>query len=772
MNNDNKQIAIEIIEHSPSLVIRMAGEREKWRTLFITQNISQYGYNRNDFLQGKLTWIDVVHEDDTGWLMERLDYYANIGKDVYVTEYRVQKADGSTVWVQDATTVVRDADGVPLYSDCIISDYSQTKKNIERIQDNYRQQGVLNEILRSLHGADSDKALHIIFDRTGVYLDISRILLFKDSEDHQHCHAVYEWCNIGVPSLEENDALHLSIELVVPEIATDLKKDGMRIVNFGEIPPNSLSEFEKEKVVASAVFSVYVDDAHYGFICFDECCKKRVWAKDTINFLKHISKLVSPALIRKRNEQVIQDMAQTDQLTSLHNRYYLENRLNDAIQQGRKSGRSGFVLFIDMDDFKVINDGYGHDYGDMILKEFAVFLQTNFSHTAEIFRFGGDEFVILLVGENADNIYSVLDGLLARAQLPWKVMDKSFYCTLSIGIVRFPEAYGDGREIVKNADIAMYEAKKMGKNNYVFFTHTLNNDSVARAEIEKAMREAIDDNFSAFDTHYQPLVDYEGNIVGAEALMRWTLPDGRRVPPAEFIPLAEYLGLIVPLGEFILRAAAKVCKQINQVHPSFYISVNASIRQFQHSGFFDRIHSIMREEEVPLSNLVLEITESMAMQDIQRMRVLSEELRKLGVRISMDDFGTGYSSLGNMHELPIDVVKIDRSFITAVTTDAYAKSFIHLITDLVHSMRKRICIEGVETATQLKYCRECFADYVQGYYLGQPMPAAQLLSLCFGDSANCRAMFEEAERAAGINEANLHRGPSRVFVRSATRRFF
>ncbi|MDL2283943.1 EAL domain-containing protein [Oxalobacter sp. OttesenSCG-928-P03] len=723
-NNPHRVIAEEIIERSPSVALRVTGENGKWITTFITENISAYGYNKEDFLSGKVVWTDIVHPDDIDELVATLDAYEAQGIDEYTTIYRILKSDGTPVWINDNSNVVRNENGEVIYADCIIADYTDTKKNLEKIGDNLRQQAVLNDILQGLHNSDLDESLQILLDRTGVYLDISRVILFENNPENTQCKAIYEWCNEGISSMGE---FSLDYQQDIPEIKADLEETGRSIINFGDIPVGSTDEFENEGVIAAAIFAVYIQEKPFGFICFDECVKERQWGEDTLGFLENISKLVSTALIRRRNERIIRDMALTDRLTGLSNRYHLETCLAEAYANAQHAKKDGYVLFIDMDDFKVINDGYGHDYGDIILKEFANFLKEDFGGIADIFRFGGDEFVILLHPEHADSVYTIINSLLARAQLPWNVIDKSFYCTLSIGVVRFPEGSTSSRDIIKNADIAMYQAKRMGKNSYAFYTGTLDNDSIARAEIEKEMRESIDNQFRGFSVVYQPLTHTDGNIIGAEALLRWTLSTGQPMSPAQFIPLAEYLGLIIPLGEFVLREAALFCRSVNETRPDFCVSINISIRQFQQQDFMERVLQILKETGVSPSNINFEITESMAMHDIQRVKTLSEDFRQHGIRISMDDFGMGYSSLGNMRELPIDVVKIDRTFIRDVSTDSYSKSFIRLITDLVHSMERKVCIEGVETGEQLDYCRECSADYVQGFLICRPIPPEQLL---------------------------------------------
>ena len=721
--------AEEIIERSPAVALRVTGKNGQGITAFITENIATYGYSKKDFLSGEITWADIVYPEDLDSLFTTQDGNKNDGIDEYSIIYRIKKSDGTPVWIHDNRNIVRDDNGEIVHSDCIITDYTETKINLEKIGDNLRQQAVLNDILQGLHDSDLDKSLQIILDRTGTYLGISRVILFEKKPNHTQCKAIYEWCNEGISSILSKGDFSLDYQKDILDTFVDLQTKGRCTINYDDITPSFMAEFRPKDVIALAIFSVYIQDEPFGFICFDECIKERQWNEDTIGFLQNIAKLVSTALIRRKNEQIIQNMALTDQLTKLKNRHSLEACLGKIISDARKFGQSGYVFFIDMDDFKIINDGYGHNYGDIILKEFATFLENDFGHIGDIFRFGGDEFVIILPPQNAASIDHIINGLLSRAQSPWVVIDKSFYCTLSIGIASFPDGSTSSGDIIKKADIAMYQAKRVGKNRYVFYSDKLDNDSITRAEIEKEMRESIDHQFRGFSVVYQPFSDINEKIIGAEALLRWTISSGENVAPIQFIPLAEYLGLIVPIGEFVLRQAAMLCKEINETLPSFRVSINFSIRQFLQNDFVERVMFILNETGVDPSNLIFEITESMAIQDIQRVRNLSEEFRSYGIRIAMDDFGVGHSSLGNMRELPLDVVKIDRTFIADVTKNDYAKSFIRLITDLVHSLGNHVCIEGVETSKQLVYCKECNADYVQGTFISPPISHDELHKL-------------------------------------------
>lgn len=726
---EDAQIALDIMESSPSVALRLCDDNGEWQTVFITKNIVNLGYTREDFLTGRVSWLDMVHPEDLPELKQKQRAFLAAHIDNYTTYYRIVNKDGICMWVADSTNVIRDEMGNLLYLDCVINDHTQIMENQARIRDSLEQQRVINDILQTLHASDFDKAVQNILDRTGEYLGISRVVLFADNVDHTVSRAMYEWVGEDIQPLLEMGTYAVNYKHDIPKIGTELQTNGLKIINYGHMSKETVTP----GVVASVVYSIYVGSEPYGFICFDECVKRRVWKNDTLIFLKNISKLVGTALIRKKNEESIRYMAYNDQLTGLTNRYRFDMFLEEAVAEARMKDKVGYVLFIDMDDFKIINEGYGHDYGDALLVAVANFLRDGFSDRSKVFRFGGDEFTILVNYRQAAGVFDMIEQILERARHPWIVMDREFYCTISVGVVRFPDGDLTATDIVKNADIALYQAKSQGKNSYVVYnSQTIEDDPMRRVEIEHKMRLAIENDCENFLVHFQPIVDKNGEVVGAETLVRW-LDGEMMVPPINFIPLAEYLGLIIPLGEHVMRKAAEQCKHINQYRPDFYVSLNVSIRQFQQRDFIKRAAEILEATGVNKRNIVFEVTEGMLVRDIEKMQRVMEQVRAMDVRIALDDFGTGYSSLSNMRQLPLDIIKIDRAFIIDVTSDAYSKSFIRLITELSHSMGRQVCVEGVETPEQLGYCLEYGVDTIQGFYHYRPMPAAEIQRLlCAG----------------------------------------
>lgn len=295
---ESRAIAEEIIEASPSIALRVTGVNGVWTTRFITRNIAKYGYARDDFLSGRLTWDRIVHPDDLAELVNSISEYKARGVARFNTIYRIIQADGEAVWVSDDAVVTYNSDGTVRHSDSVISDYSETKRYIEKIEDHYRQQRVLKEILLGLHDSDPDRAVQIILDCAGEYLDCSRVLLFKNLADHESCRTIYEWCNSGVKQIGE---FTLNYDRDIPEVRIELEARGTCVMDYGRVPERTAREFASRGVTAAAFFSIHVDNDRFGFIGFYECVAQRIWQGDTIRFLHTIAKLVAPGIQRLRN---------------------------------------------------------------------------------------------------------------------------------------------------------------------------------------------------------------------------------------------------------------------------------------------------------------------------------------------------------------------------------------------------------------------------------------------------------------------------------------
>jgi diguanylate cyclase (GGDEF)-like protein/PAS domain S-box-containing protein len=432
---------------------------------------------------------------------------------------------------------------------------------------------------------------------------------------------------------------------------------------------------------------------------------------------------------RKDAERQILHLAHHDTLTGLANRFSLHQRLEQALVLARRDNRGLVVLFIDLDRFKAINDSLGHPMGDRLLIEVGQRLRITVRESDVVARFGGDEFVVVITDVAEDNvgqISSLAGKILRRLSRAYSIAGRELHSTPSIGISVFPNDGSDVDALLKNADMAMYHAKSLGRANFQFFTPSMNEAAAERADLEGALRRAIDDN--QFLLHFQPQIDaVRGRTVCVEALVRWQHPQRGLVAPNKFIPLAEDTGLIEPLGRWVIDAA---CRQLwwmtHHGWPGIRIAVNLSARQLKQDDLIPWIEQLLAVHGVQAADLELEITESVAMENPEVTIGILRRLRELGVTLAIDDFGTGYSSLAYLKLLPIQRLKLDRSFVRDIEADHNDAIICSATIALAHSLGLEVVAEGVETEAQCSFLRYLGCDLIQGYYFSKPLPADAL----------------------------------------------
>ena len=432
---------------------------------------------------------------------------------------------------------------------------------------------------------------------------------------------------------------------------------------------------------------------------------------------------------KKLYQQKIEQQANNDFLTGLYNRMCCERDLVKYIDEAKQHNCKGAVLYLDLDDFKHINDGLGHQYGDVLLKAISHSLQRIEGVENTCYRMGGDEFIIIVPDSSFERFEKIIEEIRTVFNKPWFLKGADYYCTTSVGIVTFPDEGETVQDLIKKADIAMYEAKKSGKNRMAYYAENADSASNRRLDMEKSMRDATAEGYREFEVYYQPIVDIRKTgspCTGAEALIRWNSSKLGFVSPADFIPLAEYLGLINPIGNYVLREACVACKRWNESgHPYYKVNVNLSVVQLLQNDIVQIVEEIIKETGINPRNLTLEVTESLAINDMERMKQILGNIKRLGVRIALDDFGTGYSSLSHIREIPLDVIKVDQSFVTELAVDQYAQAFVKMVGELATALGVKICVEGVETAEQFKMLENMNVRLVQGYYFDKPMPREQ-----------------------------------------------
>ncbi len=429
---------------------------------------------------------------------------------------------------------------------------------------------------------------------------------------------------------------------------------------------------------------------------------------------------------RKQAEQRIGFLATHDCLTGLPNRELIQDRIAQAIAHTRRTGRQLGLLYLDLDRFKVINDGYGHPFGDAVLKAVAERVGVLVREGDTVSRQGGDEFLILLPDlHNAADAYIIAKKIVESLDCPIVVQDRKVHLSVSIGASVFPQDGETADALIDNADVAMYRAKDLGRNTCQFFTREMSEETQRRVNLETQLRSAV--AARQLQLVYQPKVSLESDgITGCEALLRWHHPELGMVSPAHFIPIAEDSGLIVPIGDWVLRTACMQAKSwSNAGLPPVCVAVNISARQFLQQDVVSWVMRTLRETDLPPAQLELELTESLLAQDVSKVIATFSQLRGIGVKLSIDDFGTGYTSLSYLKRFRVDTLKIDQSFVRDMLIDPEDATIVLAVIALAHNLGFKVIAEGVETAAHCRFLRRNGCDELQGYYFSKPLLAAE-----------------------------------------------
>ncbi|SFB06677.1 MULTISPECIES: GGDEF and EAL domain-containing protein [unclassified Bacillus (in: firmicutes)] len=643
----------------------------KTDVLLITQGIEKlYGYSLGDFYSDNTLWRKVIHPDDVHVLAER---EANFVKGNAVTSvYRIIRPDGEVRWIQDRGIPTLDEKGDLVDFSSVLFDITDRKESEDRYQ-------TLVEMSPDIIA---------VYSRGKIdYINETGSKLFRAESPEQL---------IGQPISK----------LIPPSVLTEIKNRELTMGNDYE--EKLRVEFQTVRLDGQRMnLEMSAMPIHY-----EGRMAKQIVGRD-------ISQ-------RKKAEKTIKYMAYYDTLTGLPNRNMFRKHLNDALMDN--VGSSLAVLFLDLDRFKIINDTKGHTTGDHLLHIVAKRLKNAVQDDGLVSRQGGDEFIILLEDADKTKASEVAERILKEFVSGFEVNEEEFFITTSIGISLAPFDGRDEETLIKHADTAMYLAKERGKNNYQFYTEKLKGLSSKKMELENGLRKGLEQK--QFILHYQPQVELEtGKITGMEALIRWKHPERGYISPGEFIPLAEETGLIVPIGKWVLKEACSQNKAWqDQGHLPVPIAVNISVRQLQEDSFVDTIKEVLRETKLPPCYLELEITESI-MQNIDRSVIILNELKDIGVKWSIDDFGTGYSSLSYLKHLPIDNIKIDKSFVDDITQHSSKGAMVKTIIDMGNNLQFKVIAEGIESEAQVEFLKEHGCWVGQGYYYSKPVPADQMEKL-------------------------------------------
>ncbi|MFJ7725150.1 EAL domain-containing protein [Neobacillus sp. NPDC097160] len=640
-------------------------------TLLITPGIEKlYGYSYIDFYQDLDLWKKVIYPDDVHLLDDREKKLAR-GETV-TSEYRIVRPDGEVRWIQDRGFPTLDSNGNFVDFNSVLFDITDRKESEDRY--------------RSL-------------------VEMSPDIIAVVSQDKIDYINEAGWKLVGASHPEELIGLS-PLKFVPAEIVEAFK---IKEAKHGE--KRTRLEFQVKQLNGETI-DVEMASAP---IFYEGRFAVQVVGRDITE--------------RKITEKTIQYMAYHDSLTGLPNRNNFRDHLNKVLNR-QQENKMLAVLFLDLDRFKIINDTKGHTVGDTILQRVANRLEMAIQNEGFVSRQGGDEFIILLEDVDKERATLIAQRILYEFSKPLEVNHQEFFVTPSIGISLYPTDGRDEESLIKNADTAMYQAKERGKNNFRFYSSNLNGISIRKMELENGLRKALEKN--QLTLHYQPQVSLvTGELVGIEALIRWQHPHHGFIAPSDFIPLAEETGLIVPIGKWVLWEACNQRKAWESAGLcDVPIAVNVSVRQFEDDHLVEYISTVLDEVGIEANQLELEITESI-MQNLENSTIILNKLKNRGVLLSIDDFGTGYSSLSYLKHLPIDKIKIDKSFVDDILYHSNQGVMVKTIIDMGLNMNFTVIAEGIEADEQLSFLKKNECKIGQGNLFSKPIPAGQMEEYLF-----------------------------------------
>jgi diguanylate cyclase (GGDEF)-like protein len=581
---------------------------------------------------------------------------------------------------------------------------------------------------------DFEPAIERALKSLGLAAGVDRVHIY-----HHHPHPSgaisrsirHEWARDGVqPTIHTLDAINQSYVETGHTRWYETLASGQTISGLtSEFPAVERVSLERNGVLSVLMTPIFVHEQCWGYISFDECKVPRRWSTSEESILFTMATSLGNTIQRRRTEEAIQYQAVHDALTGLPNRILFEDQLSRSLSYIQGSDQMLAVMFLDIDRFKTINDTLGHTYGDNLLKAISERLKGCLRDREKdmLAHWGGDEFLILINQvPHPQDVAKVAQRILAALKEPFEIGNQELHITASTGLAIYPIDAQDAESLIKHADIALYRAKENGRNNFQFYTPAMSTNASQVFAVEKQLYRALERG--EFSLAYQPQISLQTcDIIGVEALLRWKNPELGMVSPATFIPLMEENGLIIPIGEWVLRTACAQNKAWQDAGiPAIAMSVNLSVKQFRHANLVALITQILNETNLDPRLLDLEITESIAIQDVKYTISVMEQLRDMGVRLSMDDFGTGYSSLSYLSQFPLDTLKIDKSFVNTINDGMKGSEVVTAVIAIARALNLKVIAEGVETEEQLEFLHRGSCEAIQGFLLGKPMPVEQV----------------------------------------------
>lgn len=660
---------------------------EAWSMVFVSQGCQELtGYAPEDLLYGhRITFEEITFEEDRQRVRDRIDIAVSTGER-YDVEYRITHGDGRVRWVWERGSPIYNERGQIEALEGFIQDITMRKESEQALRDaEERYHSIFNHAIEGIYQTTPD----------GKYLNFNPALA-----------RIY-----GYESVE---ALARGISDIQKQLYVD---------------PGKRAEFitlmRERGVVKNFEAQVYRKNGD--IIWISENARE---VHDSQGRLMFYEGTVEDITERKNYQQEIEYQATHDGLTGLPNRTLLSDRLQQCISFADRYHEKLAVAFIDLDQFKLINDSMGHHVGDQLLVEMAQRLSACVRESDTLVRLGGDEFVMLLNGlQKMEDITQSMQRILSTVAQPFVINGWDYTVSCSIGVSLYPDDGRDPGDILKHADAAMFKAKQLGRNNFQFYTSAWNRELMERLDIEYRLRQAIENDELVL--HYQPKIEFStGRICGAEALIRWQPPGEPMISPLSFIPIAEETGLIKDIGEWVMRAACRTAGQLQRTYGhALPIAVNVSPRQFRHFDLVGTVERVLAETGLDPTLLELEITEGTLVHDAGQFINTLQALKAIGVKLAIDDFGTGYSSMAYLKDFPVDRLKIDKAFVGNLETEPANIAILKAIIALGHSLELKVVAEGVETAYQQAFLHGIGCDELQGYVFSKPLPEEAFMQL-------------------------------------------
>ncbi|MDX2272451.1 MAG: EAL domain-containing protein [Cyanobacteriota bacterium] len=646
-------------------------------------------------------------------------------------ESEVYHRAGHKIWISECARPVHDPSGAMIGFEGTVEDISKRKQSeVELRQRDSLLQGAAEATHVLLTCRDLPTAMQQVLEIVGQAAAMDRVALYQLQEDPSRlsplCHRRYLWT-----AQPEEEGSHRLLDFpILPLFAdwyTTLGSGSPITATLEHLPPEQQVIFHPRAYGSVLISPILVASQLWGFISCLACQANRLCFKGEESVLTALAGSLGSAIERQQSQDQMYYQARRDPLTTLPNRLWFAEKLRKALAEAEQHHRQMAVLFLDLDRFKMVNDSLGHTVGDSLLIEMARRLGQCLSPHDTVARWGGDEFTVLLTQvPSPEAVSKAAETILQSLKPPTLIDGHELFVTGSIGIALYPQDGDQAETLIKHADAALYRAKDQNRSHFQFYTSDFSSQASELLSLGNSLHRALERQ--EFVVYFQPLVNLQsGRITCLEALVRWQHPELGLVPPGRFIPLAEDNGLIIPLGELVLRQA---CQQVVAWHEvgfgSLGIAVNLSVRQFQQPQLVNNIQQILIETGLPSHHLELEVTESLAMQDASQTIRWLQELKAMGTQIAIDDFGTGYSSLNYLKQFPIDTLKIDRSFVHSLARDTRDMAIVSTVIALGNGLGLKVIAEGVETQEQYELLRQLDCDEIQGYWFSRPLPAPEV----------------------------------------------